>query len=177
MLYEPLFLQFKINKYGRIYYILNYFAGVDNSKSSDKDLFMLLKLLLVLAVFIASALSLHIRDAQSHKYWFNKHHPNYHSGKDSKWDYCDYKCVYLETLINNKDFVVITFTAPLKEVFSACYVKVGKEYTLWSKVYHNDFFEETCGSDNTDWYETGDFSVQGVYGVGIGSPLETEEMY
>ena len=55
-------------------------------------------------------------------------------GDDDKWFYCDEKCLTMENFVENKDFVVIVFKALFKRTFSACYVKAGESYTLWSKV-------------------------------------------
>ena len=70
------------------------------------------------------------------------------------------------------DFVVVTLAAPFKETFSSCYVKAGESFTLWSKVADNEFFEEYCGEDYKDWKENGGFTVEGIYGVGIGARLK-----
>lgn len=72
----------------------------------------------------------------SHKYWFNEDHPNY-QGTDGRWFYCDEKCLSMENLVEGKDFVVIVFSALFKKTFSACYVKAGDSYTLWSKMLDN----------------------------------------
>lgn len=68
-----------------------------------------------------------------HEYWFNKDHPKY-MGNDDKWDYCDYKCLTLEKMIPEKDFVVVVLSALFKNTFSACYVKSGETFTPWNKV-------------------------------------------
>ena len=77
----------------------------------------------------------------------------------------------MEKRIDNKDFVVVVLTATFKNTFSACYVKAGDSYTLWSKVYENDFYEDLCGKDEKDWMASGSFEVQGIYGMGIGTQL------
>lgn len=76
----------------------------------------------------------------------------------------------------NKDFVVISFSAPLKDNFSACYVKVGDSYTLWSKIAQNAFYEKHCGEDYKDWITENGFKIEGIYGVGIGSNLSDEDI-
>lgn len=85
--------------------------------------------LLLLLSLLALATPLALR----HDYWFNKNHPKY-ARDDDRWDYCDYKCLSMENMVADKDFIVVVFTAPLKETFSACYVKAGDSYTLWSHV-------------------------------------------
>jgi len=82
--------------------------------------------ILLFTVLIVSSLSLthHTHDTVvSHLYWFNKDNPKNHGESDSRWDYCDLKCLYLERYYPNKDFLVLVLTAPLRETFSACYVK------------------------------------------------------
>ena len=49
----------------------------------------------------------------SHQYWFNKYDPEY-AKNDDRWNYCDLKCLTLEKLVPDKDFVVVTFTATFK---------------------------------------------------------------
>ncbi len=72
------------------------------------------------------------------------------------------------------------FSAILKYKFSACYVKVGTGYTLWSKVTSNAFYEQHCGEDYKDWMVEGNFNIDGIYGVGIGTQLtdaDQQKMY
>lgn len=108
--------------------------------------------------------------APSHNYFFSKDHPNIASD-DDHWYYCDYKCLTLEKLNPGKDFVVIGFSAMLKEKFMACYVKDRTSYTLWSKVTTNDWYEKYCGEDYKDWLAEGSWNIDGIWGVGIGTPL------
>lgn len=113
----------------------------------------------------------HLQLRQNHDYWFNRWIPANNGGNDNSWDYCDYKCLYMETLINNKDFVVVVLTAPLKEKFSACYIKIGKSLILWNSVISNEYYEEVCGKDQKDWANINEFQIQGIYGEGIGTQL------
>lgn len=107
-----------------------------------------------------------------HQYWFEKDQPPLNGNNDDKWFYCDEKCLELERKVKDKDFVVVKFHERWKEPFSACYMKSGKQYLLWSKVVNSLFYEKHCGSDYKDWHAEG-FPVTGVYGVGIGAPLNS----
>lgn len=72
--------------------------------------------LLVMLVAYCSSISLrntHPDSEPQHQYWFTKDHP-LQADDDSKWSYCDYKCLTLEKLNSNKDFVVIQFNPALK---------------------------------------------------------------
>ncbi len=51
--------------------------------------------LILLVLFLKVAQCRELRTFESHKYWFNKYNPKYLKDSDSKWDYCDYKCIYL----------------------------------------------------------------------------------
>ena len=82
--------------------------------------------ILLFTVLIVTSLALthHTHDTVvSHLYWFNKDNPKNLGQNDSRWNYCDLKCLYLERYYHNKDFLVLVLTAPLRETFSACYVK------------------------------------------------------
>jgi len=63
------------------------------------------------------------------------------------------------------------FEAKLKNTFAACYVKTLVGYTIWSKVITNDWYEQYCGLDYKDWNSTGEFSIKGVLGEGIGTEI------
>ncbi len=107
-----------------------------------------------------------------HAYWFEKHHPSLNNNRDDLWFYCDEKCLALENLSKDKDFVVVKFQERWKQPFSACYVKSGDHYLMWNKVVTSLFFEKYCGGDYKDWYGEG-FPVTGVYGVGTGASLSS----
>ena len=77
-------------------------------------------------------------------------------------------------MVEGKDFVVIVFKALFKRTFSACYVKAGDSYTVWSKMLENKFYNEYCGEDSEDWLLSSDFKTEGIYGVGIGTPLNQD---
>lgn len=73
--------------------------------------------ILLLTVLAVSSVSLTHRahdSVVSHLYWFNKDNPKQLGGNDSRWNYCDLKCLYLERYYPNKDFVVLVLTAPLR---------------------------------------------------------------
>lgn len=125
-------------------------------------------IVILLSLFISS--ESHLRMRENHDYWFNKWNPLHKD--DHKWDYCDYKCLYLENLINNKDFVVVSLSAFLHDDFSVCYVKIGDSLILWNSVIENKFFEKTCGQDSKDWANNGAFTISGIYGEGIGTKLD-----
>lgn len=78
---------------------------------------------------------------------------------DSAWNYCDLKCLQLESLAPGQDFVVIEFKAPLyKPDFSACYVhNKNGSYSRWFNAVNNSFFEKYCGGDSTDWMYCGKY--------------------
>jgi hypothetical protein len=65
--------------------------------------------------------------------------------------------------------VVLVLTAPMRETFSACYVKTINGFTIWNKVVSNDFYERYCGKDDKDWANMGLFTIKGLYGDGIGN--------
>lgn len=50
-------------------------------------------------------------------------------------------------------------------------MKVGSTYTLWSKVTENTFYEKYCGEDYKDWIAEDGWTIDGTYGVGIGTKL------
>lgn len=106
---------------------------------------MLLILVGILLMQAATSTSL-----RSHNYWFNKQNPQ-EKGDDYSWDYCDLKCLYLEHYSEDKDFVVLVFSALFRDTFAACYVKSPDGYTLWNKVIVNTFYEKHCGQDEKDW--------------------------
>jgi hypothetical protein len=70
-------------------------------------------LLTILAVTSSSLRHQTHHSVVSHLYWFNKDNPK-NIGNDSRWNYCDLKCLYLERYYINKDFVVLVLTAPLR---------------------------------------------------------------
>jgi hypothetical protein len=93
---------------------------------------------------------------------------------DKAWNYCDEKCLNLETLTNKTtDFVVVHFKDKIfKPNFAACYVKNNDgTYSLWNTKVHNVFYEKLCGGDK-DWLEFGKYEITNVLGIGIGTPLE-----
>lgn len=48
-------------------------------------------------------------------------------------------------------------------------MKTGSSFTLWSKVTENSYYEKYCGEDYKDWLVEGGFTVEKVFGVGIGA--------
>ena len=98
---------------------------------------LMLKVSLVLLAITTAAYCLSPRPA--HDYWFMSENPR-EVGDDSRWGYCDLKCLYLEHYHPNLDFVVLILTAPLRDPFAACYVKTINGFTLWSKVVKNEFY-------------------------------------
>lgn len=136
-------------------------------------------LLLVYFTIIINISTLSLRHdltSNSHQYWFMKNNP-IEQGDDYSWNYCDLKCIYLENYYPDKDFVVVVFSALFHDTFAACYIKNGEEYTLWSKVVSNSYFEKNCGSDYKDWMHTGDYNIDKVYGIGIGTKLNVNTTY
>ena len=77
---------------------------------------MSVRILLLTALFVTSfSLRHQAHDTVvSHLYWFNKDNPKNLGNSDSRWNYCDLKCLYLERYYSNKDFVVLVLTAPLR---------------------------------------------------------------
>lgn len=65
--------------------------------------------------------------------------------------------------------MVLVLSAPLRDAFSACYVKTMNGFLLWNKVVSNRYFEEYCGKDDKDWANMGLFKIVGVYGDGLGA--------
>jgi hypothetical protein len=68
------------------------------------------KVLLVLIALLAFASASFLRT--SHNYWYVSQKAIVKTGaplSDSAWNYCDYKCLYLERYYNAFDFVFITF--------------------------------------------------------------------
>ena len=106
---------------------------------------MLLALLLV-----AEIASLSLSPRVYHDYWFKMYSPQ-EAGNSSRWYYCNLRCLYLENYAHNTDFVVITFTNPIRDTFSACYVRTQTGYILWNKVISNKFFSQYCGNDSQNW--------------------------
>ncbi len=81
------------------------------------------KIVIVILFSLLTFSESHLRFRESHEYWFNKWNPIHND--DRKWNYCDYKCLYLENVIKKKDFVEVSLSAFLHDDFSACYVKIG----------------------------------------------------
>lgn len=137
---------------------------------------------------------------RNHQTWYTASRSIALSGlpyADSAWNYCDFKCTYLEKYYPGKDFVVIPFSAgSLSPNFAACYVATGAaissntsvstngtststgsttNYALWNTVASNTFYESACGGDKEDYYTqtTGanpKYTVSGnIQGVGIGT--------
>lgn len=105
-----------------------------------------------------------------HEYWFNMYNPKLY-GNSSRWYYCKQKCLYFENYMPGTDFVVIKFSAPLRDTFSACYVKTATSYILWNKVTSNKWYSQYCGNDNTNWYAHKTFHVVSITGEGIGNEV------
>ena len=106
---------------------------------------MLLALLLV-----AEIASLSLSPRAYHDYWFKMYSPQ-EAGNSSRWYYCNLRCLFLENYAHHTDFVVITFTNPIRDTFSACYVRTQTGYILWNKVISNKFFSQYCGNDSQNW--------------------------
>lgn len=121
-----------------------------------------------LVVLLLVCLSSSLRMTPVHEYWFNMYNPKAF-GNASRWYYCNFKCLYLENYMPGTDFVVIQFAAPLRDTFSACYVKTAHSFLLWNKVISNKWFSEYCGNDNTNWLNSKTFHVVNIYGEGIGN--------
>lgn len=139
-------------------------------------MFTITVLLAVATVAVGIQLRHQAGKSQAHQYWFNKDNPVV-NGNDKNWDFCDLKCLYLQHYAQDKDFVVVVLTAPFHDTFAACYVKTSQGYTLWSKVVTNNFYEQNCGKDYKDWANIGEFTVKGVYGIGIGKEIGESETY
>ena len=137
-------------------------------------------LILILVVGSANCIGLkhHALSTKStHFYWFNKDNPKNVGNSDTRWDFCDLKCLYLQRYYPNKDFVVLVLTAPLRQTFAACYVKTESGYTLWNKVVTNTLYEKICGKDYKDWANMGKFTIKGVYGEGVGNEIAEDATY
>jgi len=61
---------------------------------------------------------------------------------DITWNYCDFKCTYLEVGWPIYDFVVAYFKniQNNNEITGSCYVKDNGDYHLWSSVVKNKFY-------------------------------------
>lgn len=80
---------------------------------------------------------------EEHNYWFSANRKTATSDvpyADVAWNYCDLKCLYLESIYDHVDFYVANFKdAMYKPNFSACYAKLeGGAPQLWNKVAHNN---------------------------------------
>ena len=108
-------------------------------------------ILSLLLIILCQSLNL-----QTHDYWFTKFKKSAQSGipyADVAWNYCDLKCIYLESIVPNTDFYVVNFQDTLyKPNFSACYAVVsGGKPQLWNKAISNSFYERICGGDKEDY--------------------------
>ena len=119
--------------------------------------------IIALLAFISLVSTLQL--TQSHEYWFNKNKPSI-AGNSNLWYYCNAKCLFLENLLHGTDFVVIEFTAPLRDTFSACYVRTPTGYILWNKVISNKFFAKNCGNDHHNWIKNPLFKIKSIIGEG-----------
>ena len=128
-------------------------------------------LLAVLLVFATAKFT-----KASHEYWYTAAKKTATTGvpfADISWNYCDLKCLYLETYYPGKDFVVINFEeAAYKPNFAACYVRTTHGYALWNTVAKNNFFEENCGHDNEDYVANSDYRIISKEGEGRGARIE-----
>ena len=127
-----------------------------------------------MCLLTALATSYHIRD--SHDFWYNAARKTASSGvpyADVAWNYCDYKCITLETIYPSIDFYVINFKdAIYKPNFSACYAKTpGGTPQLWNKVAQNSWYQENCGDDKEDYLQNPDYTQESQEGTGIGTPI------
>ena len=125
---------------------------------------MIQRLLLMGMIIIVTA-NLTLSPKAYHEFWFNMYSPKV-AGNSSRWYYCNLKCLYLENYAHHTDFVVITFTNPLRDTFSACYVKTQTGYILWNKVISNKFYEQYCGHDTQNWLKSPLFTVKSIVGEG-----------
>ena len=106
-----------------------------------------------------------------HQFWLTASKTTVHI-TDRAWSYCDEKCLYLEQLAPNKDFVVIYFKdKTFKPNFAGCYVKHSNHtYSLWNTAINNTFYDKLCGGDK-DWLSYSNYKIASVEGKGIGTPL------
>lgn len=134
--------------------------------------------ILLLIALISISASLELR----HNFWYTAPKAAVVKGipfSDTAWNYCDMKCTYLEKYNPGKDFVVIPFTeSTFKPDFAACYVvstNGTSQYTLWSNVTQNAYYEKNCGGDTEDYYANSQganakYKVSGdILGQGIGT--------
>lgn len=83
-----------------------------------------MKIFFVLALFfLGRSRFIH----SSHEYWFTGGKKSAETKipfTDVAWNYCDYKCLYLEQLEPNYDFFIVNFKGTSKiPDFSACYAQ------------------------------------------------------
>jgi hypothetical protein len=126
-------------------------------------------------LFVAFALltvgiTLHVR----HEFWTTANRKTAEIGipyADLTWDYCDYRCLFLESLKPNVDFYIINFRNSFyKPNFSACYAKpVGGTPQLWNEVITNNFYDLYCGKDTEDYLYNSQYEKISEEGVGVGT--------
>ena len=126
--------------------------------------------LLIILLPLLSAL--HLRP--THQYWYLASKKKAETNvpyADVGWNYCDYKCLYLEELYPNIDFYIVNFKDTRGEPkFAACYAKpTGGTPKLWNKVADNTFFETNCGGDTEDYMLNDTYKQVSEEGVGIGT--------
>ena len=126
----------------------------------------------IFLVLLLTATAKFIRD--NHDYWFTAGRKSAETGiayADVAWNYCDYKCLYLESLYPNNDFYIVNFKdAFYKPNFSACYVKPnGGTTQLWNRIANNKFYETYCGNDIEDYLDNANYEKISEEGVGIGT--------
>ena len=117
-----------------------------------------MKLVLVLALVMLAS-SRFVRE--NHDYWLTAGRKPAETNVpfvDVAWNYCDYKCLYLESIETNYDFYVVNFKDVIyKPNFSACYAKPKSNTKatpqLWKEVIDNEWYENNCGGDDEDWLD------------------------
>lgn len=146
-------------------------------------------LLLALATFASCGF------LRSHDYWYTAQRAVVATGApfaDVAWNYCDFKCLYLEKYYPANDFVFMVFSqSAITPNFGACYVKANSAsvgangvsvsgYALWNTVASNPWYEANCGKETEDYYAlTKDngttkakYSLVGaIQGEGIGAEI------
>lgn len=104
--------------------------------------------LILLLVLVAIGSSKFMRE--NHDYWYTAGQAAGKSGApshiDKAWNYCDYKCLYFETIVGSGvDFMTIEFRGKgiksVKPNFAACYAKKDGKLALWNTVIKNAWFE------------------------------------
>jgi len=126
---------------------------------------------------------------RSHDYWYTAPKLPITKGipfSDKLWNYCDFKCTYLENFVPKgsayDDAVVVPFTeSTFKPDFAACYFRNSKnpnsDYKIWNQVVQNNWFAANCGDgdDKEDYYNqtlgaSPKYKVSGdILGQGLGT--------